>query len=348
MPIILFIFIFFVVVVSHEFGHFLIARVNGIHVVEFSIGMGPKLFSFGKGDTIYSLRLLPIGGACMFENEDGLAESEGEESPGSFRQAGVWKRIATVFAGPLFNMFLAFLMALIMVPLVWIRDPYVEEVIPDSAAFEAGLQSGDTIISLGGRRLYLYEEISYFNQLNKGKEAELVYERDGVRYTVKVTPKYDEEEDLYMLGVSNKQFFKVTGLDCIRYSWYEVRASVINTYKSLALMITGNVSRKEVSGPVGIADAVGDVYEKTKEAWQDVAVNVMNFILILSVNLGLLNLLPLPALDGGRLVFLFWEAVRGKPVEPQKEGLIHLGGFIFFMLLMVVVFFNDILNLLAK
>ena len=142
---ILFIVIFGLVVISHEFGHFLLAKANGIHVVEFSVGMGPTLLHFTKGDTKYSLKLLPIGGACMFEGEDGLATKEGEESEGSFLKAPVWGRISTVVAGPLFNFVLAFIIALVMVNIVVLRDPIATEVLDGSAAMEAGLQDGDRI-----------------------------------------------------------------------------------------------------------------------------------------------------------------------------------------------------------
>ncbi|MCM1569231.1 MAG: RIP metalloprotease RseP [Roseburia sp.] len=345
---ILFVVIFGIVVISHEFGHFLLARANGIHVVEFSVGMGPTLLGFHKGDTKYSLKLFPIGGACMFEGEDGLETKEGEAGPGAFPNANVWSRISTVLAGPLFNLFLAYIMAFIMVQLIWICDPIAQKVEPGSAAMEAGLQDGDRIVSLNGRSVYLYEEILYFNQLNKGKEFTVTYERQGQQFTTRVMPKYSEEQGRYLMGISNGDYYKIKGTDGFRYAWYEVRASLINTYKSLAALVTGGVSRKEVAGPVGIANAVGEIYEQTKESWQDVMVNMMNMILLLSVNLGILNLLPLPALDGGRLVFLLLEVVRGKPIPPEKEGLVHFIGLLFFMVLMVLVFFNDLANIFIK
>lgn len=346
--IILFVIIFGIVVISHEFGHFLLARANGIHVVEFCVGMGPTLLSFNKKDTRYSLKLFPIGGACMFEGEDGLETKEGGPGPGAFSNANVWSRISAVLAGPLFNLLLAYIMAFIMVQLIWISDPVAQKVETGSAAMEAGLQDGDRIISLNGRKVYLYEEILYFNQLNKGKEVTVVYERQGQRFTTSLTPEYNEQLGRYVIGISNGEYYKVKGVDGFRYAWYEVRASLINTYRSLGLLVTGGVSRKEVAGPVGIANAVGEIYEQTKESWMDVMVNMMNMVLLLSVNLGILNLLPLPALDGGRLVFLLLEVVRGKPIPPEKEGIIHFIGLLFFMVLMVLVFFNDLANLFMK
>lgn len=348
MTILLFLIIFGVVVISHEFGHYLIARVNGIHVVEFMIGMGPKLVSWGKGDTVYSLRLLPLGGACMFEGEDGLNTAEGDvaDSKGAFPNANVWARISTVFAGPIFNIVLAMIVALIMVPMIEIRDTEATQVPEDGAAWEAGLRDGDRIVSLDGEKVYLFSELYIFAQMNKGNAVKLVYARGDEKFETVLTPKYDPETDAYYFGLVNGNAMHVTGLDTIKYGWYEVRASVKNTYKSLIMLVTGKVSRTQVAGPVGMANMVGEIYEETKEDWRDVFVNVLNLIMLISVNLGIMNLLPLPALDGGRLIFLFLEVFRGKPVPPEKEGMVHFAGMVFLMIIMVLVFFNDIVNII--
>lgn len=348
MTILLFIIVFGVVVISHEFGHFLIARMNGIHVVEFMIGMGPKLISWGKKDTIYSIRLLPIGGACMFEGEDGLNEKEGDakDSPGAFPNAKVWSRIATVAAGPFFNFILALLVAMIMVPMIQVHDTVVSEVVPESAAEEAGLLAGDKIIKLNHERIYLFSEIYTFVQLNKGNSVTVVYERNGEKHETILTPKFDEEDNAYYLGIVNSNLVKVKGLNTIQYGWYEVRAGVKNTYKSLLMLVTGKLGRKDVAGPVGMAHMVGEIYEETKEDWRDVFVNMLNLTMLISVSLGIMNILPFPALDGGRLVFLILEVFRGKPVPPEKEGMVHFVGLVFFMVLMVVIMFNDIVNII--
>lgn len=347
MTIILFIIIFGIVVIAHEFGHFIVARANGIHVVEFSIGMGPNILSFEKGNTKYSIKLLPIGGACLFEGEDGLAVQEGEVNEGAFPNANVWARIATVAAGPIFNFILGFIISLIMVNLVYIRVPVITTVVEDGAAQEVGLQSGDRIVSLNGEKVYLYEELLLFNRVNGGKDVLLVYERDGKQAEVELTPRWSDETQSYLLGISSGEVAEETGVGRLKYAAYEMRYCVKSTYKSLGLLITGQVHKDEVSGPVGIAvNVVGKTYETAKEyGWQNVLVNMMNIVLILSVNLGILNLLPFPALDGGRLVFLFLEVLRGKPIPPEKEGMVHFAGLMFFMLLMIVVLFNDIQNI---
>ena len=346
---ILFVLIFGVVVVSHEFGHFLLAKANGIHVIEFSVGMGPNLFSFQKGDTKYSLKLLPIGGACMFEGEDGLNEKEdGEDHSGSFLNANVWARISTVVAGPLFNFILGFIVAFIMVNmLVAVRDPVATEVVDGGAAQEAGLQPGDRILALNGSKIHLFEEIQLFCMTYRGGEVTVQYERDGVKGTTTLTPQYDESAGYYMVGIMNADFVEMSGLNSFRYAWYEMRYCVKMTWKSLEMLVQGQVSRQDVAGPVGIAvNVVGKTYETAKDyGWQSVLLSMLNITLMLTVNLGILNLLPVPALDGGRLVFLLWEAITHRPIPPEKEGIVHFIGLMFFMVLMVFLLFNDLVNI---
>lgn len=346
MTLVLFVLIFGIVVISHEFGHFLIAKLNGIHVVEFSIGMGPTLLSFTKGDTIYSLKLLPIGGACMFEGEDGLNMQEGEDSEGSFLNANVWARISTVVAGPVFNFILGAVIAMVMVSLIQINLPVIRTV-EGGAAIEAGLETGDRILSLNGEKIYLFEEMTLFNRVNGGKTATVEFERDGVIMETQLTPKYDEESGGYLIGVYCNETAQEKGIARLKYAWYEMRFCVQQTYKSLLMLVQGQVKSDEMAGPVGIAvNVVGKTYEATKEyGGMTVFINMLNITLLLTINLGIINLLPIPALDGGRLVFMLIEVVRGKPIPPDKEGMVHFAGLIFFMALMVLVFFNDLRNI---
>ena len=354
MTFILFILIFGVVVIAHEFGHFLLAKAGGIHVVEFAVGMGPTLWSVSKKGTKYSLKLFPIGGACMFEGEDGLMTKEGETSEGSFLKASVWSRISTVLAGPVFNFILAFIIALTMVNMtgiIAIRDAVASQVAEGGGAQAAGLQDGDRIVSINGEKMHLFDEVSLYMQLSyTGGDLEVVYERGGNEYTATVTPQYDEASGSYLLGIYNAEFVQPKGVKTFKYAWYEMRYSVKATYKSLGMIFRGRVSRKDIAGPVGIAvNVVGKTYDAAKEyGWQSVLLSMLNITLMLSVNLGILNLLPVPALDGGRLVFLLLEVIRGKPVPPEKEGMVHFVGLMFFMVLMVVIFFNDLSNIFMK
>ena len=379
-----FLLIFCIVVISHEMGHFLIAKANGIHVVEFFIGFGPTLIKWNKGGTKYSIKLLPLGGACVFEGEDDPEDtlknagkgkpvsenaaygSEGSKADGektessetvksgqnkkygsSFTEASAWRRLAVIIAGPFFNIVLGFIIAFIMVNLVAIRDPVATEIIPGGAAEEAGLLPGDRIISLNGQRICLYEDIVLFNALSDHKNVLVVYERDGERKSAVLVPKYDEEEGRYLIGIANSSFVELKGLDAFKYTWYEMRYNFKMTYGSLFMLVRGRVKTTDVSGPVGIAvNVVGETYAQTKQyGFSTVFVNMLNIALMLTVNLGVLNLLPIPALDGGRLIFILLEIIRGKPVPRDKEALVHFIGMIFFIILIVLVFFNDIRNI---
>lgn len=365
MGVILFIIIFCIVVVAHEFGHFIIAKANGIHVVEFSIGMGPTLLHFTRGDTKYSLKLLPIGGACMFEGEDGMnredegGNDEGDEGikeplgtlkkSGAFPDAPVWARIATVVAGPVFNFILAFLFSAIIVASIGSDLPVIGTVGEGTAAWEAGLMAGDEIVEINGRGIHLFREISLEAMLNEGEEVNIVYERDGQRTAVSLTPKYSEQDERYYYGIAPMNGYTKFNLPGIaEYSFYEVKYWIDTTIRSLGMLVTGKAGIKDMSGPVGMVDAVDTIYTESKQdgafyVW----LNMLNFAILLSANLGVLNLIPFPALDGGRLLFLVIEAIRRKPIPPEKEGIFHFVGFALLMLLMVVVMYNDIARLVT-
>ncbi len=346
--IILFIIVFSVIVVAHELGHFLLAKANGITVVEFSVGMGPKLLHFSKGGTEYSLRLLPIGGACMFEGENGL-EEEGTLSEGAFPRAKVWARISTVFAGPLFNFLLAFVCAMLVVAYAGSDRPVIQDVMEGYPAQEAGIQSGDVITGLNGERIYLAREISLYTMANPGKTVTVEYMRDGQKQTATLVPQYDETEGRYLLGFQGySEYVDCRNAGVFKYAYYEARYVLKMTVKSIGMLLTGKAGVDDVSGPVGMAQIIGEVQQEVAPYGPlAVAINMVNIAMLLSVNLGVINLLPLPALDGGRLVFLLVEAVRGKPVPPDKEGMVHFAGFVLLMVLMVFVMFNDISRLLG-
>lgn len=342
--IVLFIIIFCVLVISHEFGHFIVAKKNGIHVVEFFIGMGPTLFSFVKGDTKYSLKLLPIGGACVFEGEDGLASEKGELSEGAFPNASVWARIATVFAGPLFNFITAYLMAVII---VWACGVYTTEiagVTDGGAAQAAGLQAGDVIVKIDGSKMHMWDDIRLAALTSQGGDMVIEYERDGERDTVTLQPIYSSEDGSYYIGVLGGADLLVCNVpQTFQYGFYALEYSVKATVKSLSMLIHGQLSKDDVSGPVGMVKYVDETYDAVKDYGAvNVALNMINIAMMLSISLGVMNLLPLPALDGGRLVFLLIEAIRGKPIPPEKEGMVHLGGMMALMVLMALVFVNDI------
>lgn len=352
--IIAFVLIFSIVVISHELGHFLLAKMNGIHVIEFSVGMGPTILRKQGKDTVYTLKLLPIGGACMFEGEDGLVSEknkdengESMELQGSFQNANVWGRISTVFAGPLFNLILAFLLSLIIVGFGYTDKPVIQGITKGYPAETAGMQAGDTIIRINGERIRLYREVSLISYTNRGEHLEIEYERDGERHFARIDPMRNQESGRYYIGITGAgEYVKCKGLEVFQYGFYEVRYWLISTFKSLGMMFQGQVKADDLAGPVGIAQVIGDAIEKTTPlGLPTVVLTMINIAILLSVNLGVLNLLPLPALDGGRLVFLLIEVVRGKPIPPEKEGMVHFAGFVLLMMLMVFVLYNDIMRL---
>ncbi len=343
MSYILALIIFSAIVIFHELGHFLLAKWNGIEVIEFSLGMGPRLLSHVWGDTRYSLKLLPIGGSCQM-----VGEEEASDSEGAFGNKSVWARIAVVAAGPVFNFILAWVLALIIVGSVGYDNTMVD-IIPDSAAAEAGMEDGDQIISINGSRTFLYREVSLYSSLHQGQTATVVYERNGEKQTVVLTPK-KSDTGAYLYGFSRTvQREKGGVLETVGYSAAEVRYWLKATFESLKMLIGGQVGLEEMSGPVGIVSTIGDTYKESRvDGWYYVTMNMIMIAILLSVNLGVMNLLPIPALDGGRLVFLILEAIRGKAIPQEKESMVHFTGFVLLMGLMAVILFSDLHKLFIK
>ena len=343
MSYILALIIFSAIVIFHELGHFLLAKWNGIEVIEFSLGMGPRLLSHVWGDTRYSLKLLPIGGSCQM-----VGEEEASDSEGAFGNKSVWARIAVVAAGPVFNFILAWVLALIIVGSVGYDNTMVD-IIPDSAAAEAGMEDGDQIISINGSRTWLYREVSLYSSLHQGQTATVVFERNGEKQTVVLTPK-QSDTGAYLYGFSRTvQREKGGALETVGYSCAEIRYWLKATVESLKMLIGGQVRLEEMSGPVGIVSTIGDTYKESRvDGWYYVIMNMIMIAIFLSVNLGVMNLLPIPALDGGRLVFLILEAIRGKAIPQEKESMVHFTGFVLLMGLMAVILFSDLHKLFIK
>ena len=338
MGIILAILVFSLIVFIHELGHFLLAKMNKIRVDEFSIGMGPRLISKVKGETRYSWKLFPIGGSCMMGEDD-----VDDMSEGSFNSKSVWARISVVAAGAIFNFILAFIFAVIIVGYTGYDKPIISGVVPGFSAEAEGMQAGDRIVRMNGKKINLWREVTYYNMFHPGETVELVYERDGKKHEVTIVPKQDEDGN-YLLGVTSpKEYKKANVLTAMQYGVYEVKFWIATTLESLKMLVTGNVGVDQLSGPVGIVDVVDDTYQQSKAYGALVVLmQMLNIGILLSANLGVMNLLPLPALDGGRLVFLIIEAIRGKRVAPDKEGMVHFVGMMLLFALMVFVLFNDL------
>lgn len=341
MGIILAILVFGLIVFVHELGHFLLAKANGIRVDEFSIGMGPRLLSFVRGETRYSLKLLPLGGSCMMGEDDADDMSEG-----SFNSKSVWARIAVVVAGAIFNFILAFIFAVIVVAYTGYDEPVISGTVEGFPADVAGMEAGDRIVKINNKRIDVWREVTYHNMLHPGEELTLTYERDGERYEIEITPEQDEDGN-YLMGVTSPaSYTKANLLTALKYGVYEVKFWICTTLESLKMLITGVVGADQLAGPVGIVNVVDDTYQQSKDyGFVIVLINMLNIGILISANLGVMNLLPFPALDGGRLVFLLVEAIRGKRIPPEKEGIVHGIGMILLLALMVYVLFNDLTRL---
>lgn len=443
--------IFTVIVVIHELGHFILAKKNGVGVPEFSVGMGPRLITVAKGKkgfifklfcsqkyfennedwqkcTKYSWKLLPIGGSCAMVGEDEINEDEN-----SFNVKGKWARFSIVFAGPFFNFILAFVFSVIILANAGIDYPIIEHIYDNQPAASSGLEVGDVVKSINGKKITIGRQIDTYTMLHPltGEDVDIVVTRNGKEKSFKIDPNYktylfgfsygtnekaaaevssvtegkpfekagfkagdiikevngkkivnagelstamnevnsDGKEVTFLVDRKGEEkTFKVTPepystktlgfiasmdekskstFDVVKYSFVEVKYWIETTVGSLGALITGNVSIKNVSGPVGIIDTVGDAINQSKSyGFKVVMLQILYMSVLLSANLGVMNLLPLPALDGGRIVFILIEAIRGKPVDKEKEGFVHFAGFVVLMLFMVFVMYNDIIKIL--
>lgn len=340
LKIIIAILIFSAIVLFHELGHFLLAKKNGICVEEFALGLGPTIWGFTRGETKYSIKCLPLGGCCMM-----LGEDSADDDPRAFGNKSPLARFSVIFAGPFFNFILAFIIALFVVGFSGAQPPVVGQVEENSAAVECGISEGDHIISIDGSKVYLFREISLYNALHNEKpEVEVEFEHNGQTKTVTAVRKSDD--GYYRIGIMSMDPQKQGFFGTIKYSFLELRYQIKSTFMSLAYLISGKASLRDLSGPVGIVNMIGETYESSIVYGVSAAVlSILSFAILLSANLGVMNLLPLPALDGGRLVFIIIEMIRGKKIDPDKEGMVHFIGLIVLLALMVLICFSDIRNI---
>ena len=264
-------------------------------------------------------------------------------SEGSFNSKSVWARIAVVSAGAIFNFILAFIFAVIIVAYAGYDQPIISGIVPGYSAEAEGMQTGDEIVRMNGKKINLWREVTSYNMFHPGETVELVYERDGEQYEVTIVPKKDENGN-YLMGVTSPaQYQKANVFTALQYGAYEVKFWISTTLDSLKMLVTGQAGMDQLSGPVGIVNVVDDTYQESKSYGAIVVImQMLNIGILLSANLGVMNLLPLPALDGGRLVFLVIEAIRGKRVPPDKEGMVHFAGMMLLFALMIFVLFNDL------
>ncbi|MBO2534609.1 RIP metalloprotease RseP [Rummeliibacillus suwonensis] len=411
--IIAFIIVFGSIVFFHELGHFIFAKRSGILVREFAIGFGPKILGINKGETLYTIRLLPMGGYVRMAGDDAdvvelqpgyrigmllndqnevakivlnqnkqlpdmlflevekadlqkklwiegydedeklvrynIARNAVIEENGSelmiapydrqFNSKSVGKRAMTIFAGPLFNFILAIIVFIVIAFMAGVPtyEPVLAGVVKDSPAAAAGLEKGDYVTAIDGKSIETWQELSTAIQNNPNKELTLDIKRDDGHEKVKVTPseKKIDGQTIGQIGVQYQSPVEKSPLKALAFGFTETYHWTIKIFTILGALITGGFTIDALSGPVGI-------YKATEEVAKYGAINIMNWAAVLSINLGIMNLLPLPALDGGRLLFFGFEAVRGKPVDRQKEGMVHFVGIVLLMILMIAVTWNDI------
>ena len=343
-----------VLIMVHEAGHFLAARLTGIQVMEFSIGFGPKILGWKskKHDTQFSLRAIPVGGYCAFYGEDD-AEGKHTADPRSYSRQSVWKRMFSVVMGPGMNFILAIVVTILY---FWIGgvaevtgvDPYISEVAAAGPAYSAGLQSGDVIESIGGVSMLDGTMDTLLQTIGGYQEGDaplhMVVRRGEETFETDMTPFWDEAEGKFRIGVTIGGRARIATRACgfgeaARQGWNTcVYASgvILNALKNL---VTTGEGLDQTSGPVGVVSMVS---QEVRSYGFDAFIN---YLVIFSINLGIMNLLPIPGLDGSRLIFMLIEAIRRKPVSPQKEAMVHLGGMVFLFALMIIFTFKDVINL---
>ena len=340
------ILVFSVIILFHEFGHFLLARSFGVKVIEFSLGMGPAVLTWHGKETDYSLKALPFGGSCQMKGElsedaDGVTQFDDDD----FNAKKPWQRFLIIAAGPVFNFILAYLCALVIVGNVGISRPVISDVIDGLPAQAAGMQAGDRILSIDGRKMNLYDEIRMYINLHSGQPLEIVYERDGERRSFTAVPVRSEETGAFLIGIMGNTVIEKpqNPLQLLQFGFYEVRYNIFMCLESIRYMISGRASLNDVMGPVGMVSTMGEtVDESSHYGLGAMLLTVVNFIVLFSSNLGVMNLLPIPALDGGRILFIFAEMLTGRPVNRRLEAYVNLAGFLLLMGLMAVVMVHDI------
>lgn len=339
----LFIVILGVIVFVHEAGHFILAKLNGVYVYEFSIGMGPRIWGFKKGETDYNIRAIPIGGFCAMAGED-LDDDDAKKIPKNKRLQAKkpWQRFLIMLFGPMNNFILA-IMLLFFIALVWgatTLKPVITEVEKGSAADVAGLEKNDKVLKINKHKISTSDDITLYLALaNPKKKNNFYIERDGKEKVIKIKPTKIKSDDKisykYGIGIMQK---RTHGLGNAFVYTYKKTCSIFKQmWITVGAMFTGGVKLSQLSGPVGIYSIVG------QQSRAGVA-NILYLIAFLSINVGFINLLPIPAFDGGHILFIVIELIKGSPVNPELENKIHTIFLFLLMLLMVVITFNDILR----
>ena len=347
------ILIFSFLIFIHEFGHYICAKLSGVQVNEFSMFMGPAIWKKQKGETLYSIRCIPIGGYCAMEGED-----SDTDNPRAFTKAAWWKRLIILVAGSGMNFITGILLMCIVIM------PVQQIVVPVISGFESystvdgaeGLQVGDKILEVDGEKIYVQSDFSTILSLNPGDYHDIVVERNGEKVTLddfyleRHTVTYDDGSTRQMLGMN----FTIADADLgmkLEYAWYQTIDTVRIVRLSLQMLVTGQVGLQDMGGPVMIMDQMSQVADAS-ETWVDALLNLLYYGAFLAINLAVMNLLPIPALDGGRVVGLLLttavEKITRKKINPKYEGYLHAAGMILLLVLMAVILFKDVFTIVTR
>lgn len=332
---------FSVMIFVHELGHFACAKYFGVKVREFSLGMGPSVYKKQKGETLYSIRAIPIGGYVSMEGED-----EQSDDPRAFSSLVPWKRFIIVVAGAVMNLILGLVLCIFVVASHGVVSvPIISAVSPNSPSEAAGLMVGDRIIEVNGHKTMLQSEVQFQLYRSKDSEIPIVVQRGQEEKLFYITPVLLEEEGRYIIGYSGT-ILNLNLLESIKYGYRNLAFYSVSVITSLGDLISGKESVRNLSGPVGIVGTIGSVVDTALSDKQiDGFLSIVNLLILLTVNLGIFNLLPFPALDGGRLVFIVIEQITRKKIPPEKEGIIHFVGFALLMMLVIFATGNDLLRI---
>lgn len=331
MYIIMAILAFGVLIIIHELGHFTLAKLNGVKVEEFAIGMGPKLFGIKGKETQYSIKLLPIGGYVK------MLGDEGESSdPRAFNNKSPLRKLSIVIAGPIMNLILGIVLFALIASIRGYLAPVVEKVVPNQPADVMGIKAGDKIIRVNNSKISTWEDFVTVVYTADGNPLDITYIRNNQTNTVKVVPVKDPEQNRYIVGVYPTSIEKPTASQSISYGFIETKSLIKQTFSFFKTVFKGKASANDVGGPLTIIKFSG-------AAAKAGILSLTAFAAYISVQLGIFNIIPFPALDGGYIIMFLFELITGKKLDDNKVGVINYVGFAILMTLMVLVTIKDIL-----
>lgn len=344
MTILIFILVLGTIVFVHEFGHFIFAKLMGVYVYEFALGMGPKLFGFKGKETEYCLRLIPIGGFCSLAGEEVDESTIKVPKNRRLQDKKAWQRFLIMFFGPGFNFIFAMLVLFFVALFNGYTDykPIISSVDKKFPAYQVGLEKGDKILEINDKKIKTTDDVSIYLAISdKKKNTSIeVEKKDGTVRTYLLKPKKVEEngETTYRYGIGLNTKKKYGFVNSIKYTFVKTNSLFRQMFITIGSLFTGGVKVNQLSGPVGIYSIVG---QQSKAG----IASILYLMAFLSINVGFINLIPLPAFDGGHILFIVIEKIKGSPVSSKTENMIHTIGLFLLMLLMVYITFNDIIKL---